>query len=76
MIATTRFFTTDDLVDNTHSEVYDDVDSDDIEWEEWEIPYKDKKLKLSVPKGSLDYDPRQKVPLYCPAVRVDNGRVR
>jgi len=85
MIATTTFgdstdatmyITPEDLVEYTSTASYTDNIDEEVEFEEVKINHKNKELRFSVPKGSLDYDPRQKIPLYCPSIRVNNGRMR
>lgn len=88
MIATvgddTRYITTEDMVSQTSSggvpssgpSISSGSFEEDFEWEEHEVNYKGKKLFLSVPKGSLDFDPSKRIPLYSPAIRVNNGRRR
>ena len=67
----------DDLVDTTSTCYGDNHHWEPEEWEEVEVQLKnDKKAKFSVPKGSLDYDPRRSVPVYSAGVRVNNGRRR
>jgi len=73
----TTYITPIDLVDCTSTACYDNNwDDEEVEFEEVKVNHKEQEVKFSVPKGSLDYDPRQKVPLYCPSVRVNNGRRR
>jgi len=72
----TTYITPRDLVDYTSTACYDNNYDDEVEFEEVKVNHKNREILLSVPKGSLDYDPRQKVPLYCPSFRVNNGRRR